>query len=276
MFADDTVMFIADKNVKVAYAKMTSDLEKLDDWLKYNKLALNLTKTNYMLITNKRKSTTTSETLHIENREIKKTSCVKYLGVLLDDKLSFIPQNEYIRAKLNKKLGLLRRISSKLTKESKLTFYKSIVAPHFDYCSSILFLLTDSQIADLQIIMNKFMRIILVANRETHIEDMLRSLNVLSVQQRIKYNVIKIFCKMERGLVPEYLMEKLVRREENLSYAIRTGHVFMLQKYNKTINQRSLFYKGLKMYNNFREKNNCSGTLREISSKCNDYVKTQC
>lgn len=56
--------------------------------------------------------------------------------------LSFKPHHDYIRKKLNKKLGLLRGISNKLTPDSKLTYNKAIVAPHFDYCSSMLLLST--------------------------------------------------------------------------------------------------------------------------------------
>jgi hypothetical protein len=81
----------------------------------------------------------------------------------------------------------------KITRESKLTFNKTIIGLHLDYCATILFLLTNPQIEKLQKLQNKFMRILLMAKRETRIVDMLEKLEFLSVSQRIHANTLKFF-----------------------------------------------------------------------------------
>lgn len=117
---------------------MNEDLLLLEDWLSFNKLALNVAKTKFMHITNKR-NTNKFQSLQINDEIINRESCVKYLGVKIDEKLKLTPHFYFIKAKLGKKLGLLRRIAGQLTKDSKKTFFNAIVAPHFDYCASILF-----------------------------------------------------------------------------------------------------------------------------------------
>lgn len=271
LFADDTTMTVADNNPENAFKKMNHDLAKLDDWLRYNKMALNIKKTNFMHITNKMKSTG-SENLKINDMNIIQANCVKYLGIKIDDKLSFKPHLYFIKAKMHKKLGLLRRINEKLTKESKIIFYKSIVAPHLDYCATILFLSSEHQLEQLQKVQNKFMRILLQANKETHVDDMLQELNILSVNQQIKANSIKFLHKVNIGSAPKYLTEKLIKRKTFLSYPIRSGDDINLPNFKKNLTQNSLMYKGLKLYNDFKSKHpiiNYSNLLDE----CNLYVK---
>jgi hypothetical protein len=83
--------------------------------------------------------------------------------VKIDDKLKFTTHFYYIKAKISKKLGLLRRIAGKLTTQSRVTFYKTIIGLHLDYCATILFLMTNLQIEELQKIQNKCMKILLMA-----------------------------------------------------------------------------------------------------------------
>jgi Reverse transcriptase (RNA-dependent DNA polymerase) len=250
LFADDTTLSVADKNPEVARIKLMEDLSILEDWLRFNKLALNVNKTCFFLINNKRNSSEEIE-LSINSEQIKQVRAVKYLGVKIDEKLSFLPHHCYIKSKLTKKLGLMRRINDKLSKESRLTFYKTIVAPHLDFCSTILFLLSDQQLEELQRVQNKFMRLILKTSREAHINDMLQQLNISSVREQIHKNTINFLFKVEQKIAPRYLDERMITRETTCNYPIRSGLLFELPKYKKTLTQNSLFYKGIKMYNNF-------------------------
>jgi predicted DNA binding CopG/RHH family protein len=106
--------------------------------------------------------------------------------VKIDNKLKFSTHFHYIKAKMSKKLGLLRIIAGKLTKQSKLTFYH-----HLDY----LFMMTNTQIEELQKIQNKRMRILLLVKRDTRINIMLEKLELLSVKQRIQVNTLNFFIK---------------------------------------------------------------------------------
>jgi Reverse transcriptase (RNA-dependent DNA polymerase) len=272
LFADDTALSVADVDPVIAAHKMNEDLNRLEDWLRFNKLALNIKKTNFLHISNKTNSPKFQ--LKINGEEIIKVKDVKYLGVKIDDKLKFTTHFHYIKAKMSKKLGLLRRIAGKLTKQSKVTFYKTIIGPHLDYCATILFLLNKTQIEELQKIQNKCMRILLIAKKETHIVDMLEKLEFLSVSQRIHANTLKFFYKIENSLCPNYLAERLVRRSLTTNYCMRSGETFNIPNYKSTVTQNSLFFKGTQLFNQFKKKNHYSN-LEEFLKKTNLYVKSQ-
>jgi hypothetical protein len=57
------------------------------------------------------------------------------------------------------------RANGKLTAECKILLFKSIVSPHVDYCSSLLYLITDEQMKRLQKIQNEIMRLIFQCNK---------------------------------------------------------------------------------------------------------------
>jgi hypothetical protein len=60
----------------------------------------------------------------------------KYLGVILDEGLKLNEHLDYMCKKMGKKNGFMCRANKKLTTESKIFIYNSIVAPHIEYGST--------------------------------------------------------------------------------------------------------------------------------------------
>ena len=63
LFADDTNIFCSGKDLQNLSCLITQELHKLRDWFAVNKLSLNVSKTNFMVFSNLRKT---------ENLEVKK------------------------------------------------------------------------------------------------------------------------------------------------------------------------------------------------------------
>jgi len=57
LFADDTVLLQSDNNLGNLHNSVNHEMTKVMDWLTANKLSLHISKTKYMLITNKHVST---------------------------------------------------------------------------------------------------------------------------------------------------------------------------------------------------------------------------
>ena len=64
--------------------------------------------------------------------DINSVSSFKYLGVMLSSTFTWSDHIEYISCKVNKNLGLLRRIKYYLPYDARLLFYNSLVLPIFD------------------------------------------------------------------------------------------------------------------------------------------------
>jgi hypothetical protein len=101
------------------------------------------------------------ESLTIDGEQIARVASIKYLDVEIYEKVNFKQHVDTTPKKMAKKVGFLGRIQQKLTKTAKITIYNSIISPHLDFCSSILFLSNEEDLNRLQVIQNRAMRIIL-------------------------------------------------------------------------------------------------------------------
>ena len=61
----------------------------------------------------------------------------KHLGLVLDSKLTFNDHVKYISSKVNKSIGLLRKLQPVLPRSSLLTIYKTFIHSHFDYADNV-------------------------------------------------------------------------------------------------------------------------------------------
>ena len=86
-FADDTNMLLSHSSLETLANWMNSDLKNLSQWLKANKLSLNVTKTELIIFHSSSKKTDPSLKIILDGKRLIQTDTVKYLGVLLDDHL---------------------------------------------------------------------------------------------------------------------------------------------------------------------------------------------
>ena len=159
LFADDTVLFIAAKNLKEAVSHLNEDLRSLSRWLKYKQLKLNIDKTKFMIFS--RTVVNDDVSVIIDDETIGRVREIKYLGVIIDDNLKFNAHIDNVIKKIAKKYGILCRLKNELTISSKIQLYKSIISPHLDFCPTFLYLANNTQLLRLQRLQNRIMRLIL-------------------------------------------------------------------------------------------------------------------
>ena len=90
MYADDTHITYASADLHSMQSSLNRDLGNIHKWLLCNKLTLNSTKTEFMLIGSRQKLSTLSESLElsIDNIPIKQVSTTKSLGILIDNNIA--------------------------------------------------------------------------------------------------------------------------------------------------------------------------------------------
>lgn len=108
-----------------------------------------MSKTKVMLIRNSSIATAMNSIL-MDGEEIGMEHQFKYLGVIIDEKLNFKANIDYVCKKVAKKVGVLVRLARNFTIGARISIYKSVIAPHFDYCSSLLYLGDESSFDRLQ------------------------------------------------------------------------------------------------------------------------------
>lgn len=268
LFADDMLLWIAANTFEEAIRKINDELKRIFNFLNMMKLKLNIDKTKCMFIGGE-----SNLTVVLDGKIIEKVDEMKYLGVIVDKKLNFRANTEYISKKISKKVAMLRRLKNRLDTETRLVLFKSIIAPHYDYCSTILFLATNQEIDQLQKLQNRAMRIILNAGPLEHIKDMLNKCNLLSVKQRIYFNVLKFMFKIKRNLLPEYLTALFQTTSQLQPYQLRNNDHFRPPQYLSQQAQNTLEYKGAIEFNNMLESVDIMCSVERFNQNLIVYVK---
>jgi hypothetical protein len=139
MFADDTNLFCKGQSSADIECKLNCDLNNIQKWLISNKLTLNLTKTEYMLIGSQQRLDKILETPNIlyGEHQIKRVREKTFLGLTIDDQLKWNRHNDEQCKKISKSIALLRKAKDFASQEELVTIYNSFVLPHFNYCSTI-------------------------------------------------------------------------------------------------------------------------------------------
>ena len=152
-FADDTNLLNYNNSVKRMNKQVNQDLKNLTNWLKSNKIFLNVSKTEVALFKSSRKLTDAPLKLKHNGKRFYPTKSVKYLGINIDKNLNWKQQISDTAIKLNKANGM----------NSELWIYHAIFEPHL-YYSLLVWAQNSNSIKRLFVLQKKSLRIIYFLN----------------------------------------------------------------------------------------------------------------
>ena len=101
-FADDTTLFATHDNLDTLIHLLNDQLKSVDKWLCINRLSLNTNKTNYMITTNK--EINSQVPIKIRDAILGRVEYAKFLGVWIDENLSFKKHTKHVTTKVSHKL----------------------------------------------------------------------------------------------------------------------------------------------------------------------------
>ena len=131
LFADDTNLFCSGPNLKDLCDIVNTELNIISNWLNINKLTINISKTFYLIFTRRKLE---NISISLCNQQLKRKNSIKFLGVIVDDKLCWREHINYICKKISKSIGIIRKIKDSLNEQSKIMLYYTMIYPYLQYC----------------------------------------------------------------------------------------------------------------------------------------------
>ena len=109
LFADDTNLFFSHKDIKILGETVNQELCKVANWLACNKLSLNVKKTHFMIFKAKNKKMNHNINIKIGNEIIERVNKTNFLGLIIDDDLSWRHHIIKVTSKISKLCGIMAR-----------------------------------------------------------------------------------------------------------------------------------------------------------------------
>ena len=125
------------KNFFKLYFNAQQDLQNIDQWMIANKLSLNASKTKCMLFrSTKSKTPPSDQSISLRKLDIEQVSSFKFLGVHIDEHLTWSVQAKHVLNKLRSGLAAARRVKPFLNQGTLITLYHSLMGSHLQHCIS--------------------------------------------------------------------------------------------------------------------------------------------
>ena len=247
MYADDTTIYfnLEDFPIENREVLINNELEKVNKWLKLNKLEVNVDKTKSMLFHKRRPVTPIQFSLN--NRIIDVVQYFNYLGIMLDADMSWKTHVAMVRNMLSRINGILHRLKYIYPQSILITLYKSLFVPHINYGS----LLWGHAGGALDKIQKKAVRTITYSNYIAHSEPLLKELNLLKVTDLFELKILKFLFRLYHKNLPPYFNSYRSHLEKIVTPYTLRPHPLPVPRVSHVFAEAGLLYKLVVIKNKF-------------------------
>ena len=279
LFADDTNLFYSNPDLWQLMQIVNDELDLLSDWFKANRLSLNVKKTNYMMFGYKKvvgqcPITNSNFSIKIDHVNITEEEYTKFLGVIIDKKLTWQRHVTHISNKIAKSLYVLNRLKYKLPSYALCSLYYSLIYPHLVYCIILWGCAAKSLLNELLILQKRAVRILNKCPYLSHSNPLFRKCNILKVYDLYVYSCAYLVYKFKHNYLPlicNTLFSLNIRPSNDITHRLRLTNEFNIPFARTSIRERCITVRGPKIWISLTEDIKNSMSISIFKNKLMKY-----
>jgi hypothetical protein len=261
LFADDTNIFYANKNLEILIKTVNDELSLLNDWFLANKLSLNIKKTNFIVFRPRQKIFDLNKIrIFLNGQEINRVAHTKFLGLIIDEHLSWDKHIEQIESKISKNIGIISKLKHTLPGYILLMLYNTLVLPYLNYCPMIWAHENNStKINSIYKLQKRAVRTICKRGYREHAAPYFKELNLLTIFDISRFQLLQFVFKSKYNMLPNALQQLYTSNDKIHGYGTRQVSNYHLFNVKTTLRKQSPSFRGTKLWNELPV------TLKDIS-----------
>ena len=197
LFADDAYLSFSSTSPQLLEKTVNEEMNKFLNYLNINKLTINKDKTTYM-ITSKQKFTHKFE-IKVGNQVLSQHKESKYLGVIIDDKLTWKSHLQKARGKLASGCWALYRLKNYVNRKTLRMVYFGLIYQTLQYCISCWGFASQCYLEPLNVLNRRAIRTICNAPREAPTTPLFFELGILKLKDIYTFQIAKIMHQISRN-----------------------------------------------------------------------------
>ena len=266
MYADDTTIYfnLEDFDNLTKETDINRELEKVNIWLKLNKLSLNTQKTKLMLFHRKQKHLDKINVV-INGIEIEHVPSFNFLGIMLDENLSWKSHIEMVGNKISKVTGILYRLKNVFPENVLFVLYNSLIVSYINYG----LLLWGIHSHKLELLQKKALRLMTNSNYLAYTTPLLIKHGLLNVRDMYKLKLLKFYYKLLYDLLPPYFNKYIEIIEQKPARDLRFQYIHA-PLVKRVYAECSPLFQLIKLINSLRNDSNDT-ILKKIVEKSHSY-----
>ena len=207
LFADDSTIYIKGKNKRLLFTKMKAELKDLVIWFQVNKLSLNIVKTKWMLFTPPNCTIGDQNEkfdLIIGSDVIEEVNSIKFLGLQMDNHLTWTEHFKVLHGKLSKANYILSQVKNILPKSCMKMLYYSLFQSHLNYGLYVWGTgMLSCNLKKITTAQKKAIRHVSKAKYNSHTDPLFVSLNILKFADIVDIELLKLMYHHSKNLLPD-------------------------------------------------------------------------
>ena len=218
MYADDTSITCSGEDIYDLCKDLKAEIDNITGWLRQNKLSLNTAETEYMVVGHKRQTNHIPGPLevNVNGQPIKRAQQVKYLGIMVDENLTWNEQYKSLKGKIQNALSSLWKLQNILPQSKLDQVYNALLESHLRYSDELWGKLSNTKLDHLRRLQNRARTLI----EGSRLKDGWMC-NWLSVSNLIIFDRGVLIYKITNGLCPDNLKGRLATRSQISNYSTR-------------------------------------------------------
>ena len=260
MFADDTNLFYSEKDITTLFEFVNNELININEWFKANKLSLNNIKTKYVLFHKPRKKANIPDNLpilKINETIIERKQSLKFLGVIIDENLTWKNHISLIENKISKNVGVLYKASKLLNASCLKNIYFALIHSYINYANLIWGSSFKTGLNNILLKQKQAARIIFRKDRLSHSRPLMKNIKALNVYQINILQVSSFMYQVKHNNVPKIFNSNFSAVEHPYSTRFSLNS-FQLPR-SSGASKFSIISRGPKLWNDYltKEDKNC-------------------
>ena len=248
LFADDTNLFFSHKDIKILGKTVNEELCKVANWLACNKLSLNVKKTHFMIFKAKNKKMNLDLNIKIGNEIIERVN-TNFLGLIIDDDLSWKHHIIKVTSKISKLCGIMVRARHYLPIRTLRTVYNAMVYPYLSYCNVVWASTYPSRLDALYKVQKKILRIITFSKYQQESRQLFVSLQLLNIYELNSHQIGLFMYSYTKGSLPSAFSNYFSMNNSIHEHYTRSSEKLHMKFTRTNYGRFSIKYKGPMIWN---------------------------
>ena len=272
-FADDTLLYMHFKHTNHIEDTVNAELEKINKWMQTNKLKINVSKTKFMLFSSNHHYSNIKLTIGT-SLELEQVKEYKYLGLIIDSKLTWKSHVQYLRNKLSRNLGVLFKSRHYLNKKSLQLLFNSLFSSHISYGILCWGRCGKTTLDPLIRIVNKAIRCINFLKYTDTVKKYYFTEQFLPIPDIFNIELAKFMFKYNKGLLPQIFNSYFERADTVHTHFTRLSKDnYFLPRTNKTTGLNSLGFLGVRLWHGVPDETKRKITLGSFVTSYKHFLK---
>lgn len=249
-FADDTTILVSDSNIERLFDSANTSINCLYEWFCANRLSLNADKTKYIVIRPPSlRGDISTKDIFIRTTKLDrvgntcKEKSVKFLGILIDENLTWKDHLTHINKKISRALFSIKQVKNILPKQCLRTLYYSLIHSHLSYGILAWGNATQSALRQTSLLQKRAIRLINNANYNSHTDPLFRGSRVMKLSDLVEYQAALFAFDFKAHNLPVSFNESYTfNRDLPFSRVTRqSDHLHVAKAYNVFAGRLPLF-----------------------------------